>query len=194
MTDRLYRSRDDRMLAGVAGGLADYWDADPSLIRVLWALLVIFTGGLALVVYIVMAFVVPEEGDVRIAGSSMPAPAPPPATEPTGATQPMADGPRAGYVQPNALSYATDPRSARSAARAARRAERRANRSNTGPVLIGLFLVIVGAFFLAREWFPQIDFDWVWPALLIVIGVFVLLMAVRRDDSSGRDEGRGNVP
>jgi phage shock protein C len=61
MNERLYRSRDDRMLAGVAGGLADLWDADPTLIRVLWALLVIFTGGLALVVYIVMAFVVPDE-------------------------------------------------------------------------------------------------------------------------------------
>ena len=62
--DRLYRSRDDRMLAGVAGGLADYWGADPSLIRVIWALLIIFTGGLALVVYIVMAIVIPEEPDI----------------------------------------------------------------------------------------------------------------------------------
>ena len=34
MDARLYRSRDDRMLAGVAGGLADYWDADPSLVQV----------------------------------------------------------------------------------------------------------------------------------------------------------------
>ena len=59
--DRLYRSRDDRMLAGVAGGLADMWGADPSLVRVIWALLVIFTGGVALLVYIVMAIVVPEE-------------------------------------------------------------------------------------------------------------------------------------
>jgi phage shock protein C len=58
--DRLYRSRDDRMLAGVAGGLAELWDADPALIRIVWALLVIFTGGVALLVYIVMAIVVPE--------------------------------------------------------------------------------------------------------------------------------------
>ena len=50
MTDRLYRSSDDRMLAGVAGGLADMWDADPSLIRIVWAVLVILTGGLALLV------------------------------------------------------------------------------------------------------------------------------------------------
>ena len=61
MGTRLYRSRDDRMLAGVAGGLAEIWDADPSLVRILWAILVPLTGGIALVVYVVMAIVVPEE-------------------------------------------------------------------------------------------------------------------------------------
>ena len=47
MNERLYRSRDDRMLAGVAGGLAEMWDADPSLVRIVWALLVFVTGGFA---------------------------------------------------------------------------------------------------------------------------------------------------
>ena len=60
MTDRLYRSRDDRMLAGVAGGVAEMLDADPSIIRIVWAVLVVLTGGIALLVYIVMAIVVPE--------------------------------------------------------------------------------------------------------------------------------------
>ena len=61
MNDRLYRSRDDRVIAGVAGGLAEMWDIDPSLLRIVWALLVVFTGGVALIVYIVMAIVVPVE-------------------------------------------------------------------------------------------------------------------------------------
>ena len=60
MSDRLYRSRDDRVLTGVAGGLAEALDADPSVIRVVWALLVFLTGGIALVAYVVMAIVVPE--------------------------------------------------------------------------------------------------------------------------------------
>ena len=55
MSDRLYRSRDDRMIAGVAGGVAEQLDADPSLIRIVWAVLIVLTGGLALLVYIVMA-------------------------------------------------------------------------------------------------------------------------------------------
>ena len=41
MGTRLYRSRDDRVLAGVAGGLAELWGADPSVVRIVWALLVI---------------------------------------------------------------------------------------------------------------------------------------------------------
>lgn len=66
MSERLFRSRDDRMLAGVAGGLAELWDADPSVVRILWALLALLTGGLALVVYIVMAIVVPEGDPVPL--------------------------------------------------------------------------------------------------------------------------------
>ncbi len=60
MTDRLYRSPDDRMLAGVAGGLAENWNIDPSLVRIVWAVLIVLTGGLAFLVYVVMAIVVPE--------------------------------------------------------------------------------------------------------------------------------------
>ena len=60
MDDRLYRSPDDRMIAGVAGGVAERLDADPSIIRIVWAVLIFLTGGLALLVYIVMAIVVPE--------------------------------------------------------------------------------------------------------------------------------------
>lgn len=60
------------MLAGVAGGLSERLDADPSLVRVIWAVAVLVTGGLALLVYIVMAIVVPypPEGYVPPARSA----------------------------------------------------------------------------------------------------------------------------
>lgn len=57
---RLYRSRHDRMIAGVCGGLAEYFEIDPSIVRLL------FVGGLfigapgVLPAYLVMALVVPE--------------------------------------------------------------------------------------------------------------------------------------
>jgi phage shock protein C len=188
MNDRLYRSRSDRMIAGVAGGLAEMWDADPSLIRIVWALLIVLTGGIALVVYIVMAIVVPEEEDVYpavpLAGA-----APPGAPAPAGvAGQPFAGdagqpaappGPEpaiAGWTSPY------DARSARADARAARRASRRERRRGTGaaPLLLGALLVLLGVWFLADEYLPNINFDWFWPIVLIGLGVVVLVMAVDR--------------
>jgi phage shock protein C len=59
-TRRLYRSRRDRQLAGVAGGIAEYLEIDPTVVRILWILSVFF-GGFSILVYIVMALVVPLE-------------------------------------------------------------------------------------------------------------------------------------
>jgi len=58
---RLYRSSDDRTLAGVAGGLAAYLDVDPVIVRIVWFLSVFFTGTLTFWAYVVMIFVVPLE-------------------------------------------------------------------------------------------------------------------------------------
>ena len=60
MNRRLYRSRRDSILGGVAGGVADYFDMDPSIVRIVWAVLALVTGGIFLVLYIVMWIVVPE--------------------------------------------------------------------------------------------------------------------------------------
>src|SRR5260370_24499981 len=57
VSDRLYRSPDDRILAGVAGGLAEMLDVDPSIIRIVWAVVIVLTGGLSLPGHIVMALV-----------------------------------------------------------------------------------------------------------------------------------------
>lgn len=176
------------MLAGVAGGLAEMWDADPSLIRLIWALLVIFTGGLALVVYIVMAIVVPEEEDVWPSTAAPPAPgtgpgtgAPAPATP---AVDPVTGQPLVTPApEPGAL-WAQSPvdahRAARMEARAARRAARAERGGVNGAMIGGLILVALGVFFLVREWLPQFDFDWFWPAILIFIGVILLITALGR--------------
>lgn len=60
MNRRLYRCRDDRRLAGVAAGVAEFFDLDPSLVRVLW-FLSIFVGGLGLLLYVGLAIIVPLE-------------------------------------------------------------------------------------------------------------------------------------
>lgn len=57
---RLYRSRTDRQLAGVCGGLADYFGIDPTIVRVLFVLLAL-AGGPGLIFYIILALIIPEQ-------------------------------------------------------------------------------------------------------------------------------------
>jgi len=59
-TKRLYRSEDDRMIAGVCAGLAKYVDIDPTIVRLLFVL-GLFAGGATFWAYLVMMMVVPEE-------------------------------------------------------------------------------------------------------------------------------------
>ena len=59
-TKRLYRSRDDRMIGGVCGGLAEYLNVDPTLIRLLLVLLA-FAGGPGIVAYLILWIIVPQE-------------------------------------------------------------------------------------------------------------------------------------
>jgi phage shock protein C len=57
---KLYRSRTNRMVSGVCGGLGEFANVDPTIIRLLFAAGTIFSGGILLLVYLVMIFVVPE--------------------------------------------------------------------------------------------------------------------------------------
>jgi phage shock protein C len=60
---KLYRSNKDKMIAGVCGGLGQYLSLDPTLIRLLFAVLAIFGVGSSIVLYIILMIVVPLEPD-----------------------------------------------------------------------------------------------------------------------------------
>ena len=60
MEKRLYKSSTDKKVCGVCGGIANYFDVDPTVIRLIW---VIFTlaGGSGLIAYIIAAIIMPDE-------------------------------------------------------------------------------------------------------------------------------------
>ncbi|MAU09272.1 MAG: hypothetical protein CL607_05580 [Anaerolineaceae bacterium] len=62
---RLYRSQTNRQVAGVCGGLADYFNVDPTLVRIIF-LLLFFGMGNGFILYVVLWMVMPEESDVRV--------------------------------------------------------------------------------------------------------------------------------
>lgn len=181
MDTRLYRSRDDRMLGGVAGGLADYLGIDPSLVRIGWVLLFL-AGGVGLLLYIVMWIVVPEEEDLTpeelmAARSAAGAPAVPPTGTSTSGTP---------------VDWRTQRAAEREARRQARRARRAANPDSgrMAALLVGGFLVIVGVGFLLRDFLPAIDFDYLWPVVLVILGVLVLVAAFRPGGLGGSGSNR----
>lgn len=60
---KLYRTEDNKMLAGVCGGVAEYFNLDPTLVRVLWVAVSLFAGA-GVILYIVMAIIVPVKSQV----------------------------------------------------------------------------------------------------------------------------------
>jgi phage shock protein C len=165
MNRRLYRSRRDSILGGVAGGVADYFDMDPSIVRVVWAVLALVTGGIFLVLYIVMWIIVPEgpsAATVARVATTDPAQAPaepggePPATDPSGAVQ--------------STDWETHQQ------------RLRRGRSN-GAVIFGVILIGLGVWFLVDQYLPAINTDLLWPVALVVLGVVLLVIALRRPSS-----------
>ena len=58
---RLFRSKKNRMIAGVCGGIGEYSNTDPTLIRLLWALITLFTMGTGIIAYIIAWIIIPEK-------------------------------------------------------------------------------------------------------------------------------------
>ena len=59
-TRRLYKSPGDKMISGVSGGMAEYFEIDPVFVRLGWVASVFLTGGVSILIYIIMIIVVPK--------------------------------------------------------------------------------------------------------------------------------------
>ena len=64
MSNRLYRSESDRMLGGVCGGIAEVYDFDPSLVRII-TLIFVLSAGSGLLAYLAAWLIIPTESEVN---------------------------------------------------------------------------------------------------------------------------------
>ncbi len=168
MNRPLYRSVADRKIGGVAAGTAAYFDIDPSISRVLWLLLAIFTGGIFVIVYIVMWAIVPEE-------PWQPAVAAPAEA----ASAPAADS--AGEVDGADASATGDETTVAPAAASSTWSPSVEVSRGPGPhVIFGAILIVIGGWFLAQQFLPWLNFGTLWPIGLVVIGAIILVSALRR--------------
>ena len=65
MKKKIYRSETDRKIAGVCGGLAEYLEIDPTLVRLAWAIFVL-CAGTGIIAYLLAALIIPSESEVEM--------------------------------------------------------------------------------------------------------------------------------
>lgn len=63
MKKRLYKIEEEKKLCGVCGGIAEYFDLDPTLIRLLWIIL-IFCAGTGILAYFIAALIMPRKSEI----------------------------------------------------------------------------------------------------------------------------------
>ena len=64
MGKKLKRSRTDRVFAGVCGGLGEYFNIDPVIVRIIWVLVAFMPGGPGFLAYLICALIIPEDDGI----------------------------------------------------------------------------------------------------------------------------------
>ncbi len=160
MNRRLYRSRKNVMLGGVAAGLAEYFDVDVTLVRLIWLMLV-FVGGTGVVAYIIAWIIIPQEPLSRVDLAGRPLP-------------PVEHPDEQGNSTGESSADEIDMRDTRPVSTEEDLAKRRRG--------AGIVLIILGAAFLLNQVIPRIFHD-SWPLLLVLVGAYLLY-----DASRGRNQ------
>lgn len=149
MSTRITKSKTDKVIDGVCGGLAEYFGIDPVLVRLVFVLLV-FIDGLGLVLYIILAIIMPQAEKLDQS---------PKETIRENVQEIGERVKEAGEGLGAALSKKTD--------------EKPLHRGRW----LGVFLILLGIFFLLDNLglIKWIDKDLIWPIILIFIGAWLLI-------------------
>ena len=146
---RLYRSIRDRQIAGVCGGIADYFNVDPILVRIVF-IIVALAGGSGVLAYFILWIVVPRDPEPWVQPDQQPD------------DQPM-DREEFGPHHPSFNRW--------------ERRHHLKHRTGHRPVIGGLVLVTLGILLLLDSLVPNLNFHQLWPILLIVIGGALITVA-----------------
>lgn len=146
MSKKLYRSKNDRMIAGVCGGIADYFNVDSSLIRLVVLFIFLFQG-IGLIAYLI-AWVIMAEAPVRNEYRM----------------------PDDYYIDKQEKQTDKNQKKASDVEGNELKKEDGNNRRK----LFALMMIVVGAIFLFDIWVPDFYWEKYWPLILITAGILML--------------------
>lgn len=150
MYKKLYRSVTDKMLGGVCGGLAEYFDIDPVIVRLIFVLAVIF-GGSGILAYIILWIIIPQKPYIITPFNQEP-------SQTTSAGSNPDDEKKSENINFNMNNSINKSSSNKS-------------------IYAGAFLILLGGIFLLDNFVPHFHFGDFWPLVLIGLGFAIILNA-----------------
>jgi phage shock protein C len=158
MGKRLYRSRTDRMLFGVCGGLGSYFEIDPVIVRIIFILLVA-AGGTGILAYIIMAIVVPQEGSTS--------------AEPKDTIKE-----NVSEIRDKANEFRQEIRTTLGK----EESKSRVNRADRNRFFVGIAIVIIGiiALLSSLNFFWWFNWAYLWPVIIIAVGLLIIMATRKR--------------
>ena len=166
MTQKLYRSRTDRMIGGICGGLGEFFSIDPVLVRLAFAFGAVMVGS-GLVLYLLLWIIIPEEPEAGKESRSI-----------FQNISENKDGTELKDELKEAMQDVTD--SVKRVATEARNYHGQKYRSGGSGTLSGILLIAIGFLFLISRYI-DIDFDKIWPIILIAIGFGLIIRSANRN-------------
>ena len=155
---RLYRSAKSKVFGGVAGGIAEYFDIDPIIIRLLFVIIA-FAGGGGAIVYLILWVALPLEPIT-------------PFTMNMGSGEPFDVGNPGEQSTTDSTTGTSNPFNIP------------VKPENRNGLIGGIVLISLGMIFLANRFIPNINFHDLWPLVLVVLGGVLIAtsFAERRSD------------
>lgn len=158
-TKKLRRSLQDSVIGGVSGGLGEYFDTDPVIFRILFVVLTL-TGGGGVFVYLLMWIFIPKADIVSGAQKDF-------------SQSNFSDQDKTTDTKETESANATDEAQFNPLEKEGQESPIKAKNSN-GNILGGAILIMVGLFFLADDFFPWFNWEYLWPIALVIAGLAII--------------------
>ena len=185
MEKRLFRNEHDKVVAGVSSGIAEYMEVDVTIIRLLFVLSTIFLVGTGILVYIVMWIVVPVNNDPAARFSKFNDFFKGQKSNPFQPANPFEQKNAAGPSGPAQNWTSSTVNEGADAWKQPGTFKPYQKNNETGRTVAGLFLLVIGLYFLMNEfgiipfWFQLTK---LWPLVFVAIGVSFILKSKRKSD------------